>query len=105
MKKMTAMAAMAMMCMSMPAMAAMDKNTPEKMKMKTDYWFNKMDTDHDGKISKEEHDAFGEDMFKKADANGDGSISKEEMMAAKKKEKEEMSMNMDKTPEHQAKQK
>jgi len=46
--------------------------------------FAHMDTNKDGKITKEEFDTHKNAMFQKMDANGDGSISKEEMQAAMK---------------------
>ena len=42
----------------------------------------KVDTDKDGKISRAEFQARGEQMFKEADANGDGFITPEEGKAA-----------------------
>jgi len=48
--------------------------------------FDLMDTDKDGKISKDEYMAFqakiSEAKFKKTDANSDGMLTKEEMKAA-----------------------
>ncbi len=97
MKKALMMAVAATM-FAMPAMANDKDMTPAekeaKMEKKADMWFDKIDSNGDGKISKEEHDAFGDSMFTKADANSDGNISKEEMMAAKKKEHEEMKSKM-----------
>lgn len=69
------------LCAAMPAMANMDKNMHGKS---ADSWFNKMDTNGDGMISKAEHDAFGDRMFNEADTNNDGVISRQEMAAAKK---------------------
>lgn len=39
----------------------------------------RVDTDHDGKISKAEFDAEGQAMFKRLDENGDGKIAENEM--------------------------
>jgi Ca2+-binding EF-hand superfamily protein len=50
------------------------------------YYMTQIDTDHDGKISKAEHDAFSQQMFTKADTNGDGYISMDELTTAKKQE-------------------
>src|SRR5690348_4645322 len=47
--------------------------------------FEAMDTNKDGKISKEEFNAHKDAMFRKMDTNGDGYISKEEMMAMRHK--------------------
>lgn len=43
--------------------------------------FEKMDTDKDGKISKQEWQAHHEKMFSELDGDSDGSITKEEMKA------------------------
>lgn len=95
MKKTIAMMALAMM-IATPAFA---DHTPEhraeKAKAKADYYFNQIDTDKDGKVSKSEHEAFGEKMFSDADTNKDGSISKDEMIAAKKAEMAKTKAAMD----------
>jgi len=64
-----------------PAMA--NGGTATTDAKKADAWFSKIDTDGDGKISKEEHDTFSDNMFTQMDTNGDGFISKDEMKAAK----------------------
>lgn len=46
--------------------------------------FSMIDTDEDGKLSKEEMLNFNEGHFNKMDADGDGFISKEEMKAKRK---------------------
>ena len=46
-------------------------------------FFEKMDTDGDGAISRAEHDAQSAERFKKMDRNGDGKVTKEEMEANK----------------------
>jgi len=56
------------------------------MEKKTDSFFQKMDSDGNGTITKAESDAFGNKMFKEADANSDGKISKEEFREHKKQE-------------------
>jgi Ca2+-binding EF-hand superfamily protein len=43
--------------------------------------FDRMDTDHDGKVTKAEFQAAGEKMFQRMDKNGDGIIEKDEMSA------------------------
>lgn len=51
--------------------------------------FEKMDTNGDGVVSREEFDAKHDEMFSKMDANGDGNVTKEEMKAAHKARMEE----------------
>lgn len=82
----------ALTMMSMPAFAKEDSamHTDEMAKMKTEMAMKKMDTNGDGMISKAEHDSFGNKMFTDADSNKDGSLSSDEVMAAKKKEIDEM---------------
>jgi len=46
--------------------------------------FESMDTNHDGKISMEEHAAAASKMFDKMDANKDGRVTASEMEAAHK---------------------
>ena len=41
--------------------------------------FDRADTDHDGKVTKAEFTAAGDQMFQKLDKNGDGAIEKSEM--------------------------
>ena len=43
--------------------------------------FQQMDTNGDGAISVEEHEAMAAERFAAMDANGDGKVSKDEMMA------------------------
>lgn len=45
-------------------------------------YFEEMDTNKDGAISKKEFDAFHDKHFKEVDANHDGKITREEMQAA-----------------------
>lgn len=66
----------------------------DNMQGKVDYYFKKIDTDGNGSISKQEHEAFGESMFQDADTNKDSMISKAELLAEKQKEKAEMKNNM-----------
>lgn len=60
--------------------------------------FQKMDTNHDGVISKEEHEEFGEKMFEKADTNHDGELSKEEVAAFHAKKQAMMKKHTGKRP-------
>lgn len=64
------------------------------MEGKAQHWFQKMDTDGNGSISKAEHDAFGNQMFTKADANKDNMISMQEFTEHKRMEKENMKDDM-----------
>lgn len=50
--------------------------------------FDKIDTNKDGVISKQEFDAHNNEWFTKMDTNKDGSISKDEKKAAKEAKKE-----------------
>ena len=45
--------------------------------------FDEMDTNHDGKISKEEFMVHTEGMFKSMDTNGDGVLTKDELTCCK----------------------
>jgi len=45
--------------------------------------FDSIDTNHDGKISKEEFTVHTQEMFKSMDANGDGTLVKDEMTCCK----------------------
>ena len=49
-----------------------------------DDMMTRMDTNHDGMVSKAEHDAYAQSMFDKMDANHDGMVSKAEMDAGMK---------------------
>ena len=55
----------------------------------------RMDTNHDGMISKSEHDAYAQSMFDKMDANHDGMVSKTEMDAGMKAMHDEHHETMD----------
>ncbi len=50
-----------------------------------DKWFEKIDTDGDGYISKAENAAYADAKFTKADTNGDGKLSREEKHAMREK--------------------
>jgi len=68
-------------CIASPAMA---KNVNGEGPL--DYYFNTVDTNHDGVISKEEHDAFFDAKFQEADTNGDGVLSREEVREQRKRD-------------------
>lgn len=86
MKKFLMMSVLAM-CIAAPAAMAEDK-------MSKDMMFDKMDANHDGKVSKEEHTIYGETMFTNTDTNNDGAITMPEMKAMKMSEHEKMSKDM-----------
>jgi len=67
----------------------------EHMNKMTEYYFNKMDTNHDGYVSKKEYDVYMRKMFKQADTNHDGMLTLEEIKAQKMREKEEMKSYME----------
>lgn len=70
--------------MASPAFAASaDAKKADEM---TKYYFYKMDTDHNGYVSRAEHDAFAADMFNKADTNRDGFLTYNEIVAHKQSE-------------------
>jgi Ca2+-binding EF-hand superfamily protein len=75
--------AAAIVAMSAAPAFAKDKMHSDKMHsdMMADDKFAEADTDHDGMISMEEHEACAKRMFDKADTNGDKMISKDEMRA------------------------
>jgi hypothetical protein len=83
---------MAAFCMtvSLPALAAMGTGDKADKAEKADRYFQKMDTNSDGKISKSEHDAYGQKMFSESDANRDNMLTREEIQANKMKEREAM---------------
>lgn len=64
----------------------------EKMETKAKWYFDKMDSNNDGMVSKAEQTAFGNQMFDKSDTNNDNMISLQETIAHKKQEKEEFKM-------------
>ena len=92
MTKFFAAAALMLMCSSIPAFAMDDMMMNKDMKMMCEKKFDMMDTNKDGMISMEEHEAGAKMMFKDADTNGDGMVSKDEHMAMMKKD---MSMMKD----------
>lgn len=71
-------AALALSLLAAPAFAEHDG----KAHRGPDKFFEKVDTDKDGKISRAEFAAKGDEMFKEADTNNDGFITKEEGKAA-----------------------
>ena len=60
----------------------------DKAGKKGHHMFEKMDTDGDGKISPEEHEAMAAERFSEMDSNGDGFVDKSEMKAHHKAMKE-----------------
>lgn len=61
-------------------------------------FFEKMDLDSDGAVTKEEFIKAHEERFSKMDANGDGKITKEEAEAMKKALREQRQENKAETP-------
>lgn len=45
------------------------------------YFFYRMDTNHDGLVSRDEHEAFASGMFTRADANDDDYLTYNELLA------------------------
>ncbi len=89
-KKMVITAAFLMVCGSCAFAQAQQQSPPPRggeqatdprMDQAIDMMFREMDTDHDGRISKKEWDAFHEKQFKRLDKNGDGFITKDEVKA------------------------
>lgn len=66
----------------------------EHMDQKIQYWFNKMDTDNNGSITKAEHDTVGTAMFGDADTNDDDMLTIDEFKTHKMKEMDEMKASM-----------
>lgn len=59
-----------------------------KMREWGEKYFEKIDTNGDKSISKDEHTAFSDSKFREADKNGDGVISHEEFLEKKQEHKE-----------------
>ena len=62
--------------------------------MKGKSYFDAMDTDHDGKISKDEHMAKCEERFKAMDTDNDGFLTREECRKTWEERKEGMMEKM-----------
>ncbi len=60
----------------------------------TEYYFNKIDTNHDGVITWKENEAFSRKMFKEADVAHDGKLTLEEVIAHNEKMREQMKRDM-----------
>jgi Ca2+-binding EF-hand superfamily protein len=58
--------------------------------MKVGQYFEAMDTDKDGKISKDEHMAKHEERFKAVDTDNDGFLTREECRKTREERKERM---------------
>jgi hypothetical protein len=88
-----------------PATSTQQTNAPagNKMEMykaqkeaKMQRNFEMMDTNKDGAISMEEHQAYTSAKFKKLDSNSDGKVTKEEMQAGHQKMKDMKQMHQQK---------
>ncbi len=77
---------------SAPAFANKDHDKGN-MEQKTQFFFEKMDSDGNGMVSKAESDAFGAKMFNEADTNKDQFLSLAEVKAHKMKKKEEYKLH------------
>lgn len=62
----------------------------ERMNKVADYYFDQIDLNDDGKITRGEHDAFGRKMFREADTNRDGVLTRDELKAAQAREYDKM---------------
>lgn len=92
MKTLLAMTAALTIGAAMPAFAG-DMDKPD-MQKKAQMWFEKMDSNKDGSVSKSEHDAFGQKMFTEADKDSNGSLSLQEVTEKKMEEKHDMKDKM-----------
>lgn len=70
--------ALACSLVALPAYAAKDKHQGMR-KDKIEHTINKMDSDRDGRISMNEHEAFSARMFSKIDANNDQTLTHQEL--------------------------
>ncbi len=86
MNKLLATTALLLMCSAIPAFAMDDMMMNKDMKMMCEKKFDMMDTNKDGMISMEEHEAGAKMMFMDADINHDNMVSKDEHMAMMKKD-------------------
>ncbi len=59
----------------------------------TKYYFYKMDTDHNGYISRPEHETFAAGMFTRADSNMDGFLTYNEIVAHQQSEWDDFERN------------
>lgn len=78
MKKSLTVAMLSAVLFATPALAEHHEGGHEGGKRHHGKFFEKVDTDKDGKISKAEHQAKSDEMFTKMDADKDGFVTKEE---------------------------
>jgi len=62
----------------------------DHMNMMTEYYFDQMDANQDGVVSRREFMDFQRKMFQQADTNHDGNLTLDEVKAAKWKEMQKM---------------
>jgi hypothetical protein len=67
----------------------------EHMKMMTEYFFNKMDKNGDGYVSRKEYDEYYRKWFHEADTNHDGRLTIEEVRAQMHREMKRMKQDME----------
>lgn len=93
MKKFMFMACAAVM-MSTPALADYDGKHEKKMEKKVQYYFDKLDANGDGVITRSEHNDFATKMFEETDADNSDTLTVAELKDQKKEEWKEMKDKM-----------
>ena len=78
---------------AMPAYAHDTHANNDTMNEMVRYYFYKMDTDHNGYISRAEHETFSAGMFTRTDTNMDGFLTYREILAHKQTEWDDYSAN------------
>lgn len=91
-KTMMLLGALAIGTTAMPAFAHDHDHAAAKEEMMR-YYFYKMDTDHNGYISRPEHETFAAGMFTRADTNMDGFLTYNEIRAHQQTEWDDFNAN------------